>query len=248
VDAARDLETINMELAFSDMAMIERRLTRIGDSLKGAKAAERDTLLHEQALLSRISTEIEGDVPVRDQQLTQEEAKLIQNYQLLTAKPALIVLNIGEDQLPQASSLSERLRASYPKFEVAAICAKLEMELGELGEVEAAEFRSAMEAGEAATERIVKLSYELLGLITFFTIASGEVKAWTVRAGTAAVKAAGKIHSDMERGFIRAEVTSYPDLVRCGSIAEARRQGVLRLEGKEYIVQDGDVITFLFNV
>jgi ribosome-binding ATPase YchF (GTP1/OBG family) len=167
---------------------------------------------------------------------------------LLTAKPALIVLNIGEDQLPHASSLGERLRASYPRFEVAAICAKLEMELGELGEVEAAEFRSAMEAGEAATERIVKLSYELLGLITFFTIASGEVKAWTVRAGTAAVKAAGKIHSDMERGFIRAEVTSYPDLLRCGSIAEARRQGVLRLEGKEYIVQDGDVITFLFNV
>jgi GTP-binding protein YchF len=248
VDAARDLETINMELAFSDMAMIERRVTRIGGSLKGAKAAERDTLLHEQALLSRISTEIEADVPVRDQQLTQEEAKLIQNYQLLTAKPALIVLNIGEDQLPHASSLGERLRASYPRFEVAAICAKLEMELGELGEVEAAEFRSAMDAGEAATERIVKLSYELLGLITFFTIASGEVKAWTVRAGTAAVKAAGKIHSDMERGFIRAEVTSYPDLLRCGSIAEARRQGVLRLEGKEYIVQDGDVITFLFNV
>ena len=248
IDPARDVDIMNMELAFSDLAIIERRLLRIGDSLKGAKPMERETLVQEQALLSRIGSAIEQEVPVREQTLTREEAKMVENYQFLTAKPLLIVLNIGEDQLPQASLLEEDLKSRYPRFQVAAICAKLEMELSELSQVEADEFRSAMGVGEAATDRIIKLSYELLGLISFFTIASGEVRAWTIRRDTLAPKAAGKVHADMERGFIRAEVVPYADLTQCGGLPEARKQGLLRLEGKSYVVQDGDVITFLFNI
>ncbi|RLC94480.1 MAG: redox-regulated ATPase YchF [Chloroflexi bacterium] len=248
VDPARDVDSMNMELAFSDMAIIERRLARVNDSLKGAKGGERDALLHEQALLSRIGSELEKDVPVRQQALTTEETRLIQSYQFLTMKPMLQVLNIGEDQIGEGPRLEAELKSSYPEATAAALCAKLEAELSELGQDEAAEFRSAMGAGEPATERILRLSQQLLGLVTFFTIASGEVKAWTVATGTPAAKAAGKIHSDMERGFIRAEVISYPDLQRSGSLADARKHGLLRLEGKDYIVQDGDVITFLFNV
>lgn len=248
VNPARDIDSMNMELAFSDLAIIERRLLRIKDSLKGAKSVEREALLREQSLLSRIGSDLEKEIPVREQSLTREEAKMLENYQFLTAKPMLIVLNIGEDQLPQRASLEEELKARCPRWPVAAVCAKLEMELGELGEAEALEFRSAMGAGEAVTDRIINLSYQLLGLITFFTIVSGEVKAWTIHQGTPAVKAAGKIHSDMERGFIRAEVIPYVELTRCGSLPEARKQGLLRLEGKNYVVQDGDVITFLFSV
>ena len=248
VDPGRDVEVMNTELAFSDLAIIERRLVRITDSLKGAKAGEREKLLQEQALLLRVASDLEGEVPVREQALSREETRIVENYQFLTAKPLLVVLNVGEDQLPQALALQEELKARYPALPTAAVCARLEMELSELGDDEAAEFRSAMGAGGAATDRIIELSYEVLGLISFFTTASGEVKAWTVGRDTPAVRAAGKIHSDMERGFIRAEVVPYADLARCGSLTEARKQGVLRLEGKAYAVQDGDVINFLFSV
>jgi ribosome-binding ATPase YchF (GTP1/OBG family) len=131
---------------------------------------------------------------------------------------------------------------------VAALCGKLEMELTQLDDVEAQEFRSALGVAESGLDRLIRLSYSLLGLISFFTTASGEVKAWTIRRNTTAQKAAGKIHTDMERGFIRAEVISHDDLVKCGSLAEERKRGLLRLEGKNYIVQDGDVVTILFNV
>ena len=248
IDPLRDIGTINLELAFADLAILERRLLRIEASLKGAKPPERENLLREQALMARIKAGIEEEVPVREQPLTKEEAKIIESYQFLTAKPLLVVLNIGEEQLPQASSLEEEVKSRYPQSAVAAACGKLEMELAQLSEAEAREFRSAMGVEEAMVDRIIRLSYELLGLISFFTIASGEVKAWTVPKGDPAPKAAGKVHSDMERGFIRAEVTSYDDLIKCGSLAEARKQGLLHLEGKSYIVQDGDVITFLFSV
>jgi len=248
INPPRDIDTMNMELAFSDLGIIERRLLRIKDSLKGAKSNERETLLREQSLLSRIGSDLEKEIPVKEQSLSGEETKMLENYQFLTAKPMLIVLNIGEDQLSQRASLEEDLKTRYPQWPVAAVCTKLEMELGQLSEAEAIEFRSAMGAGEAVTDCIISLSYQLLGLITFFTVVSGEVKAWTIHQGTPAVKAAGKIHSDMERGFIRAEVIPYVELTRCGSLPEARKQGVLRLEGKNYVVQDGDVITFLFSV
>jgi hypothetical protein len=237
-------------LAFSDLAIIERRLKRIEESLKGARSQEREPLLKEAALLERIKKELEREVPLWQQGLTSEEGKLLENYQFLTAKPMLVVLNLGEEQIGQTISLEAEVLAHYkrPNFRVVALCAKLEKELVQLSEAEAADFRTSWGLSEPGLSRLLGISYDLLSLLSFFTTASGEVKAWTIRRGTTALKAAGKIHTDMERGFIRAEVIAYNDLMNCGSLAEARRRGLLRLEGKGYVVQDGDVITFLFNV
>ena len=202
-------------------------------------------------MLTRIRTDLgREDIPVRELALTTDETRTIANYQFLSAKPLLIVVNIGEEQLPQASSLEAELNSRYsrPKCRLITLCGKLEMELAQLDDSAADEFRAGFGMMESGLDRTIKLSYELLGLISFFTIASGEVKAWSIQNGTNALKAAGKIHSDMEKGFIRAEVISHDDLVKCGSLSEARKKGLLRLEGKTYIVQDGDVITFLFNV
>jgi hypothetical protein len=250
IDPERDIAVIDLELAFSDLAIIARRLERLTDSLKGARSPERETLLGEQALLARIRADLEKEVPVCQQGLSADESRAIVNYQFLTAKPQLVVLNLSEEQLPQAASYEAELHARYhrPQLEIAALCAKLEMELAQLSDAEAEELGSAWGLKEPGLERIIGLSYRLLGLISFFTTASGEVKAWTIAKGATALKAAGKIHSDMEKGFIRAEVVAYDELAKCGSLAEARRRGLLRLEGKSYTVQDGDVITFLFNV
>ncbi len=250
LDVARDMATMGLELTFSDLTIIERRLKRIEISLKGAKQPERQSLLREQELLMKIKADLEKDVPIRELRLTTDETRIITNYQFLTAKPLLIVANIGEEQLPQAASLAAELNTHYsrPQSCVTTLCGKLEMELSQLDNSAAEEFRADFGISESGLDRIIKLSYELLGLISFSTIASGEVKAWSIQNGTNALKAAGKIHSDMERGFIRAEVISYDDLVKCGSLSEARKKGLLRLESKNYIIQDGDVITFLFNV
>ncbi|GAH49615.1 unnamed protein product [marine sediment metagenome] len=201
-------------------------------------------------MLSSVKADLEKDTPIRELKLTTGEARVIANYQFLSAKPLLIVVNIGEDQLPQAVSLEAELNSRYsrPKCRIITLCGQLEMELAQLDNDAAEGFRAEFGIKESGLDRTIKLSYELLGLISFFTTASGEVKAWSIQSGTTALKAAGKIHSDMERGFIRAEVISYGDSVKCGSVAEARQKGFLRLEGKDYIVQDGDVITFLFNV
>jgi len=250
VDVERDIATMDLELAFSDLALLERRLQRIDISLKGAKQPERQDLLREQEMLMKVKADLEKDIPIRELKLTTGEARVMANYQFLSAKPLLIVVNIGEDQLPRAVSLEAELNSHYsrPKCRIITLCGKLEMELAQLDNSAAEGFRTEFGIRESGLDRTIKLSYELLGLISFFTIASGEVKAWSIQDGTNALRAAGKIHSDMERGFIRAEVISYDDLVRCGSVAEARKKGFLRLEGKDYIVQDGDVVTFLFNV
>jgi GTP-binding protein YchF len=250
INPKRDIATMNLELVFSDLAIIERRLKRLEDSLKGAKQSERDPLLKEQALLQRIKSELEKEVPIWQQILTGEEIKNLANYQFLTAKPMLLAINIGENQLKLDTSFEAEIRSTYAHthFEVVALCGKLEMELSQLGDADGAEFRTALGLTEPAVDRIIKLSYQLLGLISFFTTVSDELKAWTITKGMSAVKAAGKIHSDIEKGFIRAEVVNFNDLDKCGSMAEARKHGLLRLEGKNYIVQDGDVITFLFNI
>ncbi|MBA7480437.1 Ribosome-binding ATPase YchF [subsurface metagenome] len=250
VDVERDIATIDLELAFSDLALLERRLQRIDISLKGAKQPERQGLLREQEILMKVKADLEKDMPIRELKLATGEARVMANYQFLSAKPLLIVVNIGEDQLPQAVSLEAELNSHYsqPKCRIITLCGKLEMELAQLDNSAAEGFRAEFGIKESGLDRTIKLSYELLGLISFFTTASDEVKAWSIQNGTNALKAAGKIHSDMERGFIRAEVISYDDLVKCGSAAEARKRGFLQLEGKDYIVQDGDVITFLFNV
>ena len=250
IDPERDIAMLDLELAFSDLSVLENRLQRIETSLKAAKPHEREAFSKEQALLSRIKAAMGNEVPIREHELTEEETKTISGYQFLSAKPLLLVFNIGEERLPQASSLEEEWRTRYqrPQLEVAALCGKLEMELAQLEDAEAQEFRSAMGLEESALDRMIRLSYGLLGLLSFFTFVSDEVKAWTIHRDTTAVKAAGKVHSDMEQGFIRAEVIGYEDLVKCGSIAEARKRGLLHVEGKSYIVKDGDVITFLFNI
>jgi GTP-binding protein YchF len=249
LDAARDVSEMNLELTFSDLALLERRLGRLEVSLKGAKPPERLGLLREQELLAKIKAALDKDVPIRELPLNADEMRTISSYQFLTAKPLLIVINIGEDQLPQGESLEAQLNSGLgPKSRVIALCGKLEMELGQLDDSAAEAMRAEFGIKESGADRVIRLSYDLLGLISFFTTASAEVKAWSIPKGTEAVKAAGKIHTDMERGFIRAEVISYPDLVKCGGLAEARKRGLLRLEGKNYIVQDGDIITFLFNI
>jgi len=199
-------------------------------------------------LLQKVKAGLEKDIPIRQQGLAEDELKTLSDYQFLTAKPMLVVLNIGEEQISQAPQSEAELRSLYPHFAVVALCGKLEMELGQLSDAEAKEFREAMGLSTPALDRVIDLSYRLLGLISFFTTASAELKAWTIPGGTPAPKAAGKIHSDMERGFIRAEVISYSDLESCGNLAEARKRGLLRTEGKNYIIQDGDIVTFLFNV
>jgi len=250
LDVARDVSAMNLEMTFSDLAIIERRLGRIEESLKGAKPTERQLALREQQLLTKIKSGLEEEIPIREQALTGEEIKAISNFQFLTAKPLLIVVNISENSLPEAKKLEAELGSTFsrPRCRVIALCGKLEMELSQLDRDTAATWREEFDLTESGFDRVIRVSYELLGLVSFFTIASAEVRAWPVPAGTEAPVAAGKIHTDMERGFIRAEVISFDDLVKCGSIAEARRRGLLRTEGKTYTVQDGDVITFLFNV
>lgn len=248
IDPTRDMASLDLELAVSDLAIMERRLDKLATSLKGAEAAEREPYLKEQQLLHKIRIELEKEKPIRMQGLTKEELKMLANYQFLTAKPMLVALNIGEKQIAQASQLEDEIRSLYPEFAVVALCGKLETELAQLSDDEAREFREGMGLSRPALGRVIDLSHSLLGLISFFTTVSSELKAWTIPSGTPAPKAAGKIHSDMERGFIRAEVISYANLVSCGSLSEARKRGLLRTEGKNYIIQDGDIVTFLFNV
>ncbi len=250
LDIERDIATTNLELTLHDLGIVSRRLERIEESLKGAKPAERQGLVAEQKLLSRIKAGLEKEQPIREMGLSAEEAKLIAHYQFLTAKPRLLVVNIGEEQIAQAQAMQDDLNARYARAgsKVITLCGELEMELTQLDDEAAKDFRAEYKLPETGLENVVKLSYELLGLISFFTTVSDEMKAWSIPRGTPALKAAGKIHSDIERGFIRAEVISYDDLLKCGSMAEAHKKGLLRLEGKGYIVQDGDVITFLFNV
>jgi GTP-binding protein YchF len=250
LDIKRDIEALNLELVFSDLAIMERRLQKLEDSLKAAKPGERPPILQEKEILLGFKAELEKDKALRTLTMDATAAKLVTNYQFLTAKPMLIVVNIGEDQLKQTFELEAELNKQFAdaKCRVVTLCGKLEMELAQLEEKAAQEFRSEYGLKESGLERTVKMSYELSDMMTFFTGASNEVRAWSIKKGTAAQKAAGKIHTDMEKGFIRAETIQLDELVKCGSIAEAKKRGVLRLEGKEYIVQDGDVITFLFNV
>jgi GTP-binding protein YchF len=250
IDPGKDITSIDLELICFDLSIICKRLIRIQDSIKAAKPAEREQQSKEQELLQKIKTGLENEIPVRRHSLTNEELKSLSNYQFLTAKPLMILINIGEDQLEQAEVLETRLSTVCfdSQTEVTALCGKLEMELAQLNDTEADEFRKDMGLASSATDRVIAISYRLLGLISFFTTVSAELKVWTIPKGTIALKAAGKIHTDIEKGFIRAEVISFNDLVKCGNLAEARKQGLLRLEGKNYTVQDGDIITFLFNI
>ncbi len=250
IDPKRDMANMEVELIFSDLTIIDRRLERIELNIKGAKSTERDQLIHEKTLLQKIKDSLEKEIPVWKQEISSEDLKSLSGYQFLTAKPMLVILNIGEDQLNKAQSLENDLKSvySFGSFDILSLCAKLEMELSQLSSDEAIEFRTSMGLTEAAKERVIAASFNLLGLVTFFTTASSELKAWTIARGVPALKAAGKIHTDMEKGFIRAEVINVKDLEKLGTVAEAKKHGQLRLEGKNYIIKDGDVVTFMFNI
>lgn len=251
VDPVRDVASMDLELAFADLLLIERRLERLTTELRSQKAGERGAGEREQALLLRLKDALESETPIRTLTLNEDEERLIAGYRFLSQKPLLLVFNIGEDAVAERATLEAAWREHYGgrNSDAAALCGKLEMELLDLSPEEGAEYRRDLGLEEeTGLDRTIRLSYALLGLISFFTAGVDECRAWTVAAGSTAPKAAGKIHSDLERGFIRAEVIRYEDLIAAGSEAEAKKRGVLRTEGKTYVVQDGDVLHILFNV
>ena len=250
VDPELDVNTMAEELALSDMVILERRSNRVADNMKGARGRERDLMLKEQALLERVRGELEEGRPVVEQSFSREESTHLANYHLLSAKPMLVAYNVDEAEVVQGGEARTAAGAGGERDGKTGVslCASLEWEFAQLSAEEEREFRESMGAEESGRERLIGECLGLLGMVTFFTFVSQEVRAWTVPQGTGAAKAAGRIHSDMERGFIRAEVIHFDEMMTCGSIAEARKRGVLRAEGKGYEVQDGDVITFLFNV
>ena len=251
VDPFRDVETAMMELTLADMGILERRQGRLDEGSKGASASERDAIVKEQTLLAGLEAALEDGVAIRDRSVTADEARALEGFGLLTAKPAIVVANVGEEQLGDVATIEDRLSSLDglgPRVRTAAFCGQLEMELAQMEPEEEAEFRESLGAGESGLHRMITLSQGAADLITFFTGNDNEVRAWTVPKGTTALKAAGKVHSDFERGFIRAEVVAFDALTECGSLAEARRRGLLRQEGRDYAVKDGDVVNVLFSV
>jgi GTP-binding protein YchF len=246
VDPRRDIEAVDLELMFSDMAIIERRLQRIEPEIKKMTAKEKELRILERDVLQRLQEGLEQDIPIRDQELSSDEEKLLRGFQFLSAKPLLIVMNVGEEQLGQ--DIAASITYEHQKTAVVQLAGKVEAEIAQLDEADAHLFLADLNIGEPARDRVIRASYDLLGLISFLTAGPDEVRAWPIRRGTTALEAAGVIHSDIQRGFIRAEVVAYDDLVAAGSMAEAKKRGLVRMEGKTYIVQDGDVCHFLFNV
>ncbi len=253
VDPLRDIETLNLELLFSDLAAVDKRLLRIAAQLPKLRGPEREATEREQGVMTRLKTALEADVPLREVvgELDPDDAKILRGFGFLTAKPLLILLNLGEDQLGTAGdALVERAREGFerPRVAIDALAGQIEMEIGRLEAEDAAVFMADLGIAESSLDRVIRRSFDLLGLMPFFTVGPDECRAWTIRRGTPAVEAAGTIHSDIQRGFIRAEVVGYDDLIAAGGLAEAKKAGKFRREGKEYVVQDGDVINFLFNV
>jgi GTP-binding protein YchF len=249
VDPARDLELIETELLLADLAVASNRLERLGREIGKRKApeleAERDTL-------ERCRAALEAGTPLRRLDLADEELRRLKGFTFLSLKPLLVVLNTGEDA---AADLAGTLAASglagwqgEPTFALSVVCATLEQEISRLAPGDQAAFLADLGLPDRALDRLLRAAYALLGLISFLTAGDDECRAWSIPVGTPAVKAAGAIHTDFERGFIRAEVVPWEELIAAGSFAACRTRGTLRLEGKEYVVQDGDVITFRFNV
>nr|BBH93907.1 ribosome-binding ATPase YchF [Thermogemmatispora argillosa] len=268
IDPLRDLEQLDSELALTDLATVERRIER---TAKAAKSGEKK-YQQELETLARLQEALSNGVPVRRLELNAQEQALVKELFLLTMKPRMYVLNVSEDVLAEAAALLEQihqgatpaletlagelrgvaavaLRARSEGAETVAVSARLEAELSELAPEEAAEYLASLGLPKLGAERVIQVGYRLLNLITFLTVGEDEVRAWTVTKGAKAPEAAGKIHSDMERGFIRAEITHFDDFMACGgSFAAAARKGLQRLEGKDYVMQDGDIAHFRFNV
>ena len=251
VDAHRDVETVNLELTYADLALIERRLERIEPELRSLPGAERGPLVQERALLGRLRETLEAGSAIRALDLGQAERRLLGSYQFVTRRPLLIVVNVGEDELARSEEIEAEhaARQGGPGIAVAALSAKIEAELALLDPVEAAEFRRELGLPTVSPlDRVVHEAYALLGVHSFLTLGDQEARAWTLRQGGTALEAAGRIHTEMERGFIRTEVSRWDELLEAGSEAVLRKQGRLRTEGRDYVVQDGDVLHILFNV
>lgn len=247
VDPLRDIETINLELIFADMETVDKRLERAKKNLKADKKYQ-----FEIDTLEKIKKTLEEGKSARTLDLTDEEKEVIKDAFLLTMKPILYIANISEDEITNADD-NENVKkvkeyAKSENAEVIPLCVRLEEELSTLDKEDKIEMLHDLGLEESGLDKVIKASYKLLGLMSFLTAGEPEVRAWTIKIGTKAPQAAGKIHSDIERGFIRAEVVSYDDLMREGSMNAVKEKGLMRLEGKDYIMQDGDIVLFRFNV
>lgn len=248
VNPVRDIETIQIELALADLASVEKRRDK---AQRGAKSGDKDAK-RDIAIIEKILPVLEEGRPVRAADLTQEERAVVKSWFLLSSKPTIYAANVDEDTLMDESAnphvAAVRAHAAQENSEVVLICAKLEAELVALEPEERAEFLADLGVTSSGVDKLIKAAYKMLGLMSFLTAGEKEVRAWTIPVGTKAPAAAGEIHTDIERGFIRAEIVSYDDLVACGSRKAASEKGLARLEGKEYVMQDGDVVDFRFNV
>ena len=245
IDPIRDIETINLELVFADLETVNKRLERAKKLLKGDKSYQAEI-----DLLEKVKETLEQGRPARILELSDEEKEIIKDSFLLTMKPILYVTNVSENEISEDNEYVKKVR-EYAKNEnakVIKLCVKIEEELSGLEDDDKKEMLEALGMDESGLDKVIKESYDLLGLMSFLTAGKPEVRAWTIKKGTKAPEAAGKIHSDIQRGFIRVEVVSYDDLIKLGSLNEAKEKGLVRSEGKDYIMQDGDVVLFRFNV
>ena len=248
IDPIRDIETINLELIFSDLEMIERRIDRTKKAMKGDKS-----LASELSLLERVKAHMEEGKPARTLSYTEDEAAVMKDIFLISMKPVIYAANVAEEDFANGIENNEYVSrvkefAAAENSQVMPVSAKIEEEIAQLDGEERDMFLEELNMSESGLDRLIKASYTLLGLISYLTAGEPEVRAWTIKKGTKAPQAAGKIHSDFERGFIRAEVVHYDDLMECGSMTAAKEKGLVRSEGKDYVMQDGDVVLFRFNV
>lgn len=249
INPLRDIETINLELIFSDIEVMERRYSRVGKASVNNKSLKK-----EADLIKRIIAHLEDGKLARSLEIDDEEEQILfQSFNLLTGKPVIYAANVSEDELADDAEGNEfvakvREYAASEGSEVFVVCAQIEQEIAELDDDEKKMFLEDLGLSESGLEKLIKASYRLLGLMSYLTAGPTESRAWTIKIGTKAPQAAGKIHSDFERGFIKAEVVSYDDLMACGTYNAAKEKGLVRMEGKEYVVKDGDVILFRFNV
>ncbi len=246
IDPASDIADLNLELTMADLEVVERRVERLGREVKSGKTEGE----HELAVLERCVSALNDDTPLRVLEFTDEEARLIKGYQFLTLKPTIIVVNVDEGRAGEADRVVEELasHADIPHTELLALSADIEMEISDLDAEDRPAFLADLGIEEPAVDRLVRVSHDLLDLISFFTVGSDEVRAWTLVRGETALDAAGTIHTDLARGFIRAETVAYDDLAEAGTMAAAKEKSVVRLEGKAYTVKDGDVINIRFNI
>lgn len=248
IDPRRDIETINLELILSDAEILDKRITRVEKAMKGDKS-----LAKELEILGRFKEALDNGKCARTVALTEDEEAVLTDFNLLTYKPVIYACNMSEDDFVNGIDTNERFNAvkaiaAEEGSQVLPICAEMEAEIAELPKEEKEMFLSDLGIEQGGLDLLIQRSYDLLGLMSFLTAGEPEVRAWTIKKGTKAPKAAGKIHSDIERGFIRAEVINYKTLLECGSLPAARDKGLVRSEGKEYVMQDGDVVLFRFNV